>query len=106
MQDDKGQPLTYWRLRAMFDRAREAVREEARRTGDEALAELANWQMRDLRPKSGTDAESLEEAQNRLGHDDPATTRRVYQRIIKAKAGRLPKRPDASNLGKIPNSDA
>ncbi|MCC7173267.1 MAG: phage integrase Arm DNA-binding domain-containing protein [Planctomycetes bacterium] len=92
VQDEEGQPLTYWRLRAMFDRARAAVRKEAEEAQDAGLAALADWQMRDLRPKSATDADSLEEAQNRLGHDDPATTRRVYQRIIKAKAGRLPRR--------------
>lgn len=92
VQDAGGQPLTYWALRAMFDRARKAVREAAAEASDEALAALAGWQMRDMRRKSGTDSESLEEAQNRLGHDDPATTRRVYQAVIKARAGRLPKR--------------
>jgi hypothetical protein len=39
----------------------------------------ATWQIRDLRAKSGSDAESLEEARKLLAHGDESTTA-IYRR--------------------------
>lgn len=78
IHDEHGQPYNYWQLRDMFDAARAAAGE--------------TYQMRDLRAKSATDAKTLEEAQDRLAHEDPRTTRKHYRRIRRARPGRLPRR--------------
>lgn len=78
IHDERGQPYNYWQLRDMFDAARTAAGQ--------------TYQMRDLRPKSATDAKTLEEAGDRLAHEDLRTTRRVYRRILRAHPGKLPSR--------------
>ncbi len=77
LADDDGQRLTYWRLRRRFDAARAAVRGDG---NDAEKVALANWQFRDLRAKSASDSETLQEAQERLGHTSNSVTRRVYRR--------------------------
>lgn len=82
--DEAGQPLTYWTLRDLFDDAMaKAVAKNP---------ELAIWQRRDLRGKNASDADSLQEAQERLGHDDSRTTATFYRQAMKAKPGRRPRR--------------
>jgi integrase len=39
------------------------------------------WTFHDLRAKSASDAQSDQEAADRLGHRDPALTRRIYRRL-------------------------
>jgi len=82
--DEAGQPLTYGRLREMFDEAMERALKKN--------PEMPRWQRRDLRGKNATDADTLQEAQERLGHDDSRTTAAFYRQAMKAKPGRLPKR--------------
>ena len=68
VQDDSGQPLTYWQLRSRFDKAREAAG--------------VTFQFRDLRAKAGTDkrrAGGWDEAQKLLGHAEPGTTKRYIR---------------------------
>lgn len=82
--DEAGQPITYSMLRTMFDEAMElAVKKDP---------EMPRWQRRDLRGRNATDADTLQEAQERLGHDDPRTTATFYRQAMKAKPGRLPRR--------------
>ena len=54
IQDESGQPLTYWMLRNRFDGAREAAG--------------AIFQFRDIRAKAATDTGDLGHAQRLLGH--------------------------------------
>ncbi|WP_374264570.1 tyrosine-type recombinase/integrase [Zoogloea sp.] len=54
IQDESGQPLTYWMLRNRFDEAREAAG--------------ATFQFRDIRAKAATDTGDLGHAQKLLGH--------------------------------------
>ncbi|MFN9031566.1 MAG: integrase [Betaproteobacteria bacterium] len=77
LADDNGQALTYWRLRDLFDEARDKVRGDGT---DPARVALAAWQFRDLRAKNASDSETLQEAQERLGHESSSVTRRVYRR--------------------------
>lgn len=66
-------PYTTSGLRALWRKAR-------------AKAGLEDVRLHDLRRKSGSDAESDAEAQERLGHDDVKTTRRHYRakpRLVK-----------------------
>lgn len=68
VQDDNGQPLTYWQLRTRFDAAREAAG--------------VSFQFRDLRAKAGTDmrrAAGWDAAQGLLGHAEPGTTKRYIR---------------------------
>jgi integrase len=74
---DDGSPLSYWQLRDRFDLARAKVRGEGK---DPAANALADWQFRDLRAKNASDSETLQEAQERLGHTSNSVTRRVYRR--------------------------
>lgn len=60
IQDEKGRRLTYFALRSRFDKAREAAG--------------INFQFRDIRAKSATDAEDLQYAQKLLGHKHQAMT--------------------------------
>lgn len=74
LADERGLRLTYARLRAMFDRAREAAGE--------------TWQLRDLRARAATettDAGSTEQAQALLGHRSVTTT----ERYVRGRAGRI-----------------
>ena len=54
IQDENGQPFTYWMLRNRFDEAREAAG--------------ATFQFRDIRAKAATDTGDLGHAQKLLGH--------------------------------------
>jgi integrase len=63
VQDDKGQPFTYWRFVKAFQAARDSVGQK--------------WQFRDLRAKTGTektDELGPREAQRLLGHASVTTT--------------------------------
>ncbi len=60
VQDDNGQPLTYWQLEDRFSTARAAAAKD--------LPSVADIQMRDLRGKAATDLEDLAHAQALLGH--------------------------------------
>jgi integrase len=70
VQDDAGQPLTYWMLEGRWAAAR-------------AAAGLPDVQMRDLRGKAATDVEDLAHAQQLLGHASRAMT----ERYVKQRAG-------------------
>lgn len=72
VQDDAGQPLTYWQLEDRWSKARAAA----------GLAE-ANVQMRDLRGKAATDVEDLAHAQALLGHK----SRTMTEKYVKQRAG-------------------
>lgn len=56
IQDEAGQPLTYWMLRNRFDEARKAAG--------------ATFQFRDIRAKAATDTGDLGHAQKLLGHSN------------------------------------
>lgn len=86
--DEDGQPLTYGRLQDKFDAAKERAKEKALADG----RPWVDWQRRDLRSRNASDADTLQEAQERLGHDDSKTTARHYRQSMKARPGRLPKR--------------
>ena len=60
IQDEKGQRLTYFALRSRFDKARVAAK--------------VNFQFRDIRAKSATDAGDLQYAQKLLGHKHQTMT--------------------------------
>lgn len=60
VQDERGQPLGYWRFVKLFQRARNAAGEA--------------WQFRDLRAKAGTDMDDHRAAQRLLGHASITTT--------------------------------
>ena len=77
LADEDGQAVSYWQLRRRFDEARQRVRGDGK---DPARVALAAWQFRDLRAKSASDSETLQEAQERLGHTSNSVTRRVYRR--------------------------
>lgn len=66
IQTEDGQRVTNEMLRGRFDKARKDAG--------------ADWQFRDLRAKSASDSDGLQEAQERLGHEDSRITRRVYRR--------------------------
>lgn len=86
--DENGQPLTYWRLRKMFDDAQAAAKEKWEAAG----REWVKWKRKDLRTKNATDADTLLQAQERLAHEDSRTTKSHYRMGLKAKPGRLPPR--------------
>lgn len=68
VQDDKGQPFTYWRFAKLFQAARDAAGEK--------------WQFRDIRAKTGTektDEAGIRAAQKLLGHASVTTTE-IYTR--------------------------
>lgn len=63
IQDEDGQPLTYWMLRGRFDAAREAAG--------------VNFQFRDIRAKTATEASAaggMDRAQRLLGHKNVTMT--------------------------------
>lgn len=70
VQDENGQPLTYWMLEDRWSKAR-------------AAAGLGDVQMRDIRGKTATDLEDLAKAQALLGH----STRNMTERYVKQRAG-------------------
>ena len=65
LQDPDGQRLSYFALRSRFDKARETAG--------------VNFQFRDLRAKTATDAGDLAHAQKLLGHKNRSTTE-IYTR--------------------------
>jgi len=72
IQNEDGQPLTYFALRSRFDKARKAAK--------------VSFQFRDIRAKSASDLEDLPHAQKLLAHKRRATTegyagRRKGQRV-------------------------
>lgn len=88
IQTDSGQRVTYAMIRKRFDQAQRAAAKDWEKMGKE----WTYFQRRDLRAKSATDADTIEEAQQRLGHELPSTTARHYRRQVTAKPGRLPKK--------------
>jgi integrase len=75
VQDDNGQPLTYWQLEDRWSAARTAAAKD--------MPSVADAQMRDVRGKTATDLEDLAHAQALLGHK----TRAMTERYVKARAG-------------------
>jgi hypothetical protein len=88
LADENGQPLTYSRLRKMFDQAQDKAAAKWKEMGKEWV----RWKRKDLRTKNATDAQTLQEAQERLAHSDSRTTKAHYRLGLKAKPGRLPQR--------------
>jgi integrase len=77
----KGDPLTEKMLRDRYDKARAAAARKAEEDSDEGLAErIRSFQFRDIRPKAGSEIETLAGASQLLGHTNQAITRRVYRR--------------------------
>lgn len=70
--NEDGAGLSYTMLRKRFDSARALASTTLKRPVD--------WQFRDLRAKSASDSDSLIEAQERLGHENSAITKKVYRR--------------------------
>jgi len=66
VSDDRGQRLTYMRVWNRHKKACEAA--------------SVHFELRAIRRKTGSDADSLEHAQELLGHADTATTRRHYRK--------------------------
>lgn len=64
--DDRGQPFTLQAMRRRFWKARQAAG--------------ASWQIRDLRAKAGSDADSIADARALLGHRHETTTA-IYRRL-------------------------
>lgn len=79
----KGQPYTSNGFQSQWQR----VMKKAKKAG------LATFHFHDIRGKSASDAESDQEATDRLAHADPATTRKIYRR--------RPKRAKALDLLEI-----
>lgn len=86
IQTDNGQHVTYYMLRKRWD----AAYALARTIWEESGREWIKFERRDMRAKSSTDDDSLEEAQKRLAHTDARTTSRHYKRKVRAKPGRMP----------------
>lgn len=86
--DENGQPLSYSRLRGMFDDAQA----RAKKKWEDAGQQWVKWLRKDLRTKNATDADTLQQAQERLAHTDSRTTRSHYRLGLKAKPNRLPQR--------------
>jgi integrase len=75
IQDDNGQPLSYWQLEDRYSAARERAAVK--------MPSVADLQMRDIRGKAATDVEDLAHAQALLGH----TTRAMTEKYVKQRAG-------------------
>lgn len=88
VQNEGGQPLTFWQLRGRFDRARKAAAKALLERGqdDEARA-IETAQFRDIRAKAASDLEDTDRAQRLLGHKHSATT----DRYVRARAGDIVK---------------
>lgn len=69
IQDENGQPLTYFALRARFDKAR--------------LAAGVSFQFRDLRAKAATDTGDLAHSQKLLAHKN----REMTEHYVRARIG-------------------
>lgn len=66
ISDGRGQPVTYMQVWNRFTAAR-------KKAG-------VHFELRSIRRKTGTDADTLTDAQSLLGHADTATTRRHYRK--------------------------
>lgn len=66
ISDGRGQPVTYMQVWNRFKKARETAG--------------AQFELRAIRRKTGTDAETLADAQELLGHTNTSTTRRHYRK--------------------------
>lgn len=75
VQDDAGQPLTYWMLEGRFSAARTEASKE--------MPSVVTAQLRDIRGKAATDVEDLAHAQALLGHK----SRTMTERYVKQRAG-------------------
>jgi integrase len=75
VQDQNGQPLTYWMIEGRWAAAREAAAVD--------LPSVATAQLRDIRGKAATDVEDLAHAQALLGHKSRAMT----EKYVKQRAG-------------------
>ena len=77
-----GRRMTATMLRKRWDEARESARLKATTDGDIALAKrIAEFQFRDIRPKTASEIEGIAEASLLLGHTKVDITERVYRRI-------------------------
>lgn len=77
----KGDPLSEKMLRDRYDNARSKAAGKAKIEVDEGLAErIRSFQFRDIRPKAGSEIETLQGASELLGHTNQAITKRVYRR--------------------------
>lgn len=84
VQDEKGQPLTYWQLAGRFTRARDAAVKALRAEGrNEEADALLTAQFRDIRAKTSTDTGNLAWSQSLLGHQNRAMT----EHYTRARAG-------------------
>lgn len=89
VQDDAGQPLTYWMLEGRFAKARG--------TAAKGMPAAADLQLRDIRGKAATDVDDLAHAQALLGHKSRAMTEKyVKQRSGHAVAPHKRKRKGAA----------
>jgi integrase len=86
IQDENGQPLTYFALRSRFDKAREAAK--------------VSFQFRDIRAKAATDTGDLAHSQKLLAHKN----REMTEHYVKARLGASGSRPriDAKFLLDVP----
>lgn len=84
LNNERGQPLTYYMLRGAFDRARNLAKEKYPHLADE----IAKFQFRDLRAKAATDKEDtkgIHAAQAQLGH----TTMTMTAHYVRHRKGKL-----------------
>jgi hypothetical protein len=88
IQTNNGQRVTHSMLRDRFDEARAKAKQKEESEG----RDWRNWQMRDVRKTNLNQAGTLEEARRRALHEDPKTTARNYELLIKSVPGKLPKR--------------
>jgi integrase len=85
IQDDEGQPLTYWMLENRFAKARAAAALE--------LPAITGIQLRDLRGKAATDTEDLAHAQKLLGHASRAMTEHYTKQRAGERVAPLKRKP-------------
>jgi integrase len=75
IQDDNGQPVTYWQLEDRWSKTREIAAAK--------VPSMLDAQMRDIRGKTATDMEDPHAAQKLLGHSSITMT----EKYIKQRAG-------------------
>ncbi|SEN74758.1 tyrosine-type recombinase/integrase [Pseudomonas sp. ok266] len=77
-----GLRMSYNMLRNRWDEAREKAATKASAEGDTELAStIRKFQLRDIRPKAGSEIEDIKEASRLLGHSSEEMTRKVYRRV-------------------------
>jgi integrase len=78
---EDGAPLTAKMLRGRYDKALAAAAAAAEANDNADLAErIKQFQFRNIRPKAGSEIESLAGASELMGHTNQAITKRVYRR--------------------------